>query len=723
MGTVSVGDFVYDDKGLPTRIIATSEVMTERPCYEILFSSKETIVADEQHLWWTETYAERNSRTDRSSERIGSERTTREIYDSVLIDGKLNHAIRIGFISEMIEDSLNHKVPRLKFREAKYTSLRYIKSVTKVNSVPVRCIQVENERGMFLAGRTLIPTHNSRLAGEKVIAVCKMFPNTSALVVRKTRNSLMNSTITSLTNTILFGDTTVRHYPSKARFEFENGSILFYGGMSNDEQLQQLRSIGQDGALDFIWIEEANRATYNDFSELRTRLRGKAMRGKNGKVWQQMVLTTNPDSWRHWINQEFIIPAASTGQGLRIPLDDGREMVRHTMDNPSVSVYQPPFGSNPFNPQEYTDDMLLTKGLTNQRMVAGLWVNAEGLVWPEFDYNTHVILPFELPADWARYVTIDFGYNSPSVCQWWARSPSDELYMYREIYQSNLNDEQLADMVVEYSRTEQVRYAVVDFANQSGASILRNRGISTKNCKKAIERGVQVVAQRLDIDPQIQKPRMMFFADALVQEDRVMKQKHRPICTTEEIEQYQYAEEKLTKNLREIPLQVNDHGCLVGDTLIKTSKGDKKLRAIQVGDFVLTRDGYQKVLESGLTHPRAVIWELHYEWKKGQGSILFGTGDHPVFIQNQGWTPISKCYYGDILEFHDGRFVKVVRRIETKSRRKVYNIKVDDMREYYANGILVHNCDAMRYLAMDLYDRRSDVFSTTLGDLFEQAGL
>lgn len=36
----------------------------------------------------------------------------------------------------------------------------YIKSIEKVDSVPVYCIQVDNESHMFLAGKTLIPTHN-----------------------------------------------------------------------------------------------------------------------------------------------------------------------------------------------------------------------------------------------------------------------------------------------------------------------------------------------------------------------------------------------------------------------------------------------------------------------------------------------------------------------------------------------------------------------------------
>jgi hypothetical protein len=48
-------------------------------------------------------------------------------------------------------------------RVKRYDRIR-IKSVTATDSVPVRCIQVDDENGMFLAGRSMIPTHNSTLA-------------------------------------------------------------------------------------------------------------------------------------------------------------------------------------------------------------------------------------------------------------------------------------------------------------------------------------------------------------------------------------------------------------------------------------------------------------------------------------------------------------------------------------------------------------------------------
>ncbi|HZC70531.1 MAG TPA: replicative DNA helicase [Jatrophihabitans sp.] len=44
------------------------------------------------------------------------------------------------------------------------TSGRYIIDVRPVPSIPVRCVQVDNDDHMYLAGRTMIPTHNSTIA-------------------------------------------------------------------------------------------------------------------------------------------------------------------------------------------------------------------------------------------------------------------------------------------------------------------------------------------------------------------------------------------------------------------------------------------------------------------------------------------------------------------------------------------------------------------------------
>ena len=44
------------------------------------------------------------------------------------------------------------------------TRRRYISAVRPVQSVPVRCVQVDNADHLYLASRSMIPTHNSALA-------------------------------------------------------------------------------------------------------------------------------------------------------------------------------------------------------------------------------------------------------------------------------------------------------------------------------------------------------------------------------------------------------------------------------------------------------------------------------------------------------------------------------------------------------------------------------
>ncbi|XVQ10954.1 replicative DNA helicase [Spirillospora sp. CA-255316] len=66
MGEVSVGDYLIGADGKPTRVVAATEVMHGRPCYEVEFSDGEVLVADAQHQWRTTTRASRRRRAGRS---------------------------------------------------------------------------------------------------------------------------------------------------------------------------------------------------------------------------------------------------------------------------------------------------------------------------------------------------------------------------------------------------------------------------------------------------------------------------------------------------------------------------------------------------------------------------------------------------------------------------------------------------------------------------------
>jgi replicative DNA helicase len=90
MGEVSVGTQLLDAAGRPTRVVAVSDVLRGRPCYELAFSDGTRVVADAEHQWLTST---------RASRRAGegpAVRTTAEIAATVHGDtagGGAEHAV------------------------------------------------------------------------------------------------------------------------------------------------------------------------------------------------------------------------------------------------------------------------------------------------------------------------------------------------------------------------------------------------------------------------------------------------------------------------------------------------------------------------------------------------------------------------------------------------------------------------------------------------------
>jgi hypothetical protein len=54
MGELRADDTVFDERGRPCRVVATSDVMLGRPCYRVSFSDGTAIVADAEHEWLVE---------------------------------------------------------------------------------------------------------------------------------------------------------------------------------------------------------------------------------------------------------------------------------------------------------------------------------------------------------------------------------------------------------------------------------------------------------------------------------------------------------------------------------------------------------------------------------------------------------------------------------------------------------------------------------------------
>jgi replicative DNA helicase len=104
MGEVAVGDQLIAADGRPTTVVAATDVMHDRPCFEVEFSDGTVIVADARHQWLTETRASRKSawaaargyNRARTQRIFPSVKTTEEVLATLRCNGaerRLNHAV------------------------------------------------------------------------------------------------------------------------------------------------------------------------------------------------------------------------------------------------------------------------------------------------------------------------------------------------------------------------------------------------------------------------------------------------------------------------------------------------------------------------------------------------------------------------------------------------------------------------------------------------------
>lgn len=129
MGEITVGDVVLDNVHRATRVVGRSDIALNRPCFELYFSSGSPITADADHLWAVDVGG--------PGERL--------VCTTTDIRGYLRQGRRVV----LPED-----------RES-FEKRRLIIGVFPTKSVAMRCISVDSPSRLYLAGRGMIPTHNT----------------------------------------------------------------------------------------------------------------------------------------------------------------------------------------------------------------------------------------------------------------------------------------------------------------------------------------------------------------------------------------------------------------------------------------------------------------------------------------------------------------------------------------------------------------------------------
>ncbi len=346
-------------------------------------------------------------------------------------------------------------------------------------------------------------------------------------MMRKAREWTNKSIVPFFAQTVVGRDPRVKHNKSEGAFYYDNGSVVYSGGMLDDKQRESVRSIGGAGGLDGAWFEEANAFTRQDYEEVTARIRHTAA------PWQQVILTTNPDSAAHWIYNDLIQGGGAT-------------------------VYYSGAKDNPYNPPAYLEALKKLSGVLRARLVEGKWVQAEGAVYDEYDPAIHVIDRDQCPEFIRRARAIDFGFTNPFVCQWWGFDNDGRMYLYREIYKTKQLVEDMAAQIISLTGSEPISYTVADHDAEDRATLERH-GIITDPANKDISTGIQLVQARLKIQGD-GKPRLFVVRGALVESDDLLEAAKKTLCTQDEFPAYSWPKSNDGKPIKEAPVKINDHG-------------------------------------------------------------------------------------------------------------------------------------------------------------------
>jgi predicted phage terminase large subunit-like protein len=135
--------------------------------------------------------------------------------------------------------------------------------------------------------------------------------------------------------------------------------------------------------------------------------------------------------------------------------------------------------------------------------------------------------------------------------------------------------------------------------------------------------------------------------------------------------------------------------CLTGDTLITTPRGQVPIRELVGREDLPAVMGFDHGF--GAVEPRVVVasrtieaGETLVELTTAAGRRLRGTRDHRVW-SGGAYRPLGTLVAGSPLQTLDGSVDRVRSLVEIPPE-PVYDLQVEGTRNFYANGLLVHNC-------------------------------
>ena len=297
------------------------------------------------------------------------------------------------------------------------------------------------------------------------------YPQANLLVVRKVFGTLKDSCYAELKWAIhRFGADSLfdcKLSPLEITYK-PTGQKIYFRGL--DDPLKITSITVSTGCLCWLWIEEAYEInSENDFNMLDESIRGQVPAG----LFKQITLTLNPWNERHWIKRRFF--DAKSNDILAMTTN---YLCNEWLDKSDIKVFEEMKVNNP-----------------RRYRVAGLgeWGIVDGLVyerWEERSFNIKDIVS----ADTQAVFGLDFGYTNDPTALFCGviNVKAKELYVFDEVYEKALSNEQIADRILKKGYAKEKITA--DCAEPKSIARLRELGIrrmaAARKGKDSIRNGI-----------------------------------------------------------------------------------------------------------------------------------------------------------------------------------------------------------------------------------------
>ena len=246
---------------------------------------------------------------------------------------------------------------------------------------------------------------------KKAILLALRYPGIRLLLLRRTLPELRENHILPLLEELRG---IAQYSDSRKSFTFPGGSYLKFGYCDAQSDVQQYQ--GQE--YDVIFLDEATH-----FTEYQFRVLAACLRGANSFP-KRMYLTCNPGGVGHdWVKRLFVdrqFRGRERGE-------DYTFIPARVYDNEALLAKDP----------GYIEMLEALPDSVRRAWLEGDWDCFEGMFFPEFSREVHVLKPFLIPEDWRRYFTMDYGLDMLAG-YWIGVDEAGCAYVYREVYESGL---------------------------------------------------------------------------------------------------------------------------------------------------------------------------------------------------------------------------------------------------------------------------------------------